>query len=90
MKGKNFLDVQTRTTAPVRVGDTAVVLESRSVTIPFPNGGVVYQWPTAVYAYTGLESERLPIHNVTRTAVIGISAMFMAFTIIYKTISRGK
>jgi hypothetical protein len=90
MEGKNFLDVQTRTTAPVRVGETAVVLESRSVTIPFPNGGVVYQWPTAVYAYTGLESERIPIYNVTRTAVIGISAFFMTAAFMYKIMFRGK
>ncbi len=54
---------------PVTVGERVLRPESRRVGVVLPLGGFVWQFPTAVSITHHNETTRLPVVDVTRTAV---------------------
>lgn len=66
---------ETQVGEPVTVGERVLRAESRRVGVVLPLGGFVWQFPTAVYVTHHNETTRLPVVDVTRTAVWGIWEM---------------
>ncbi|MCA9995358.1 MAG: hypothetical protein KDE56_06420 [Anaerolineales bacterium] len=54
---------------PVTVGERVLRPESRRVGVVLPLGGFVWQFPTAVFITHHNKTTRLPVVDVTRTAV---------------------
>lgn len=54
---------------PVTVGERVLRPESRRVGVVLPLGGFVWQFPTAVSITHHNKTTRLPVVDVTRTAV---------------------
>jgi hypothetical protein len=80
--GQFFLG-QKQVGEPVLVGDRVIRPESRLVGMVLPVGGFVWQMPTAVSVTQHNETTRLPLVDVTRTAVwmiwglMGVGLMLM-------------
>ena len=74
---------ETQVGEPVTVGERVLRPESRRVGAVLPVGGFVWQFPTAVSITHHDKTTRLPVVDVTRTAVwviwgvVGIALMLM-------------
>lgn len=67
---------------PVTAGDLSVTPISRGLTVRWPNGGWVWNRPTALLVERDAEAERIPIVDVTRMAQLGLYALSLLFAII--------
>jgi hypothetical protein len=56
---------------PVTVRDVTVTPWSRALVIRWPNGGLVWNRPTAVRVEQGGQTRRIPIVDVTRILQVG-------------------
>lgn len=91
MTDKPTFAIRTRTNEPVTVADTTIVTESQALTLPWPNGGLVWNRPTAVYVYKkDGTAERIPIVDVTRMALIALSVATAVTTAIIAILKQTK
>jgi hypothetical protein len=59
--------------APVTVGDAKLTPESRTLTLRWPHGGLVWNHPVAVTVQRHGVSERVVIPDVTLVAVLALA-----------------
>jgi hypothetical protein len=65
----------------VIVGDVTVTPQSKSLTLRWPLGGLVWNRPVAVLVERGERTERIPIVDVTRIVQLGLLALSVVFTV---------
>lgn len=61
--------------APVRVGDVNLTPESRTLTLRWPGGGLVWNHPAAVVVERSGVRERVIIPDVTLVAVVALAGL---------------
>jgi hypothetical protein len=74
----------------VIVGDVTVTPQSKSLTLRWPLGGLVWNRPVAVLVERGERTERIPIVDVTRIVQLGLLALSVVFTVVIFILSAKK
>jgi len=87
-KLQDFIQWKTDTTEPTVIGRQVISLESQSFSIRSPFGGYVWNRPTAVLVGQHGLTERIPITDVTRTALWTLAGIGMMTTILIGVISK--
>ncbi len=83
-KLQDFIQWHTKTTEPTVIGHQVIRLESQSFSIRSPFGGFVWNRPTAVLVGQHGLTERIPIIDVTRTALWTLTGIgLMTSTLIW-------
>ena len=88
-KPKNTIEWRSVTGATILVGDRSVTLETKTLVVRLPFGGIAWTRPSAVIAERGGKTERIAIHDVTRI----VQAVMMAVPLVAGTVllsRRGK
>jgi hypothetical protein len=84
---KPIIDWQKRRGETIAVGEVRVTPESRALTVRWPQGGLVWNQPVAIWVQRDGEQKRVPIINITRAivwslyagvALVGIACMLRA------------
>jgi hypothetical protein len=69
-----LIDWQKRRGETITVGDVRVTPESQALTVRWPQGGLVWNRPMAIWVHRNGEQRRIPILNITRAIVWGLYA----------------
>jgi hypothetical protein len=88
---KDAVQWQTVTGDSVTIGDATVTPQSQALTIRWPNGGMVWNRPVAVWVERNDETERIPVTDVMLLAQLGLlgaSLLFSMITILVSTRRR--
>ena len=73
---------------PVVVGNTRIILQSRTLVVGWFSVGVVWRHPTAALVEADGRAARLPIHDVTRLIELGLLGLGLAIVIVMASIRR--
>ena len=84
---KEIFRWQTISGEEVTVGDLSVTPQSQALTVRLPFGGLVWNRPVAVLVERGGGTERIPIVDVTRVALLGLLGLSSVFSIIVFVLS---
>jgi hypothetical protein len=76
---RDIFQRQTLSGEEVTVGDLTVRPQSQALVIRWPSGGIVWNRPTAVLVERDGQTQRIPILDVTRLAILAI----VGFSIVY-------
>ena len=87
-KIKDFIQWKTESTEPVVIDGQVVRLESQSFSINTPFGGYVWNRPNAVLVGQHGLTQRIPITDVTRTALWGLAGLGIIAPIFITIISK--
>jgi hypothetical protein len=79
---RDILHSETTSGGEVTVGDVTVTPQSKSLTLRWPLGGLVWNRPVAVLVERGEQRERIPIVDVTRIVQLGLLAFSVVFTVV--------
>ncbi len=71
---KPTIDWQRHRGETIAAGDVRVTPESQALTVRWPQGGLVWNRPVAIWIHRDGEQERIPILNITRAIVWGLYA----------------
>lgn len=91
MTGQPLIQRQTLPGPAVTVGDLTVRPQAQAIVLRWPSGGVVWNRPTAILVERGGHTERIPIVDVTRLAVLALAAfsvMVLAASIVTQSRRR--
>lgn len=69
---------KTRSGEPIIIGNTTITPTSQALSIQLPFGGFVWNRPVSVAVVTNGTTEEIPILDVTRTALIFLTAVALA------------
>jgi hypothetical protein len=89
-KLNDVIQWQTVSGEQVTVGDVTCSPQSRALTVRWPNGGFVWNRPTAVLVERGGQTERIPIVDVTRIAQLTLLGLGIVFSIVTLMLSIRK
>jgi hypothetical protein len=87
---REMVSWQTTWGEEVIVGDVTVTPQSKSLTLRWPLGGLVWNRPVAVLVERGERTERIPIVDVTRIVQLGLLALSVVFTVVIFILSAKK
>ena len=91
MGAQNFsVSWRTITAEPITINDTAVVPEAQALTVRWPNGGWVWNRPTAVYIYRQGQNQRLPIVDITKLTLIALGVAVTMTSMIIRILAQIK
>jgi hypothetical protein len=77
----SFLNIETRTSHPIRINNTEVRLRSQVIQLRFPvvNGGLIWNRPLAVVVRTSDDQEQiLPVPDLTRITILILAGLSFA------------
>ena len=89
---KSTVQWQTEYGKTIDVGDLRVTPQSQALVVRWPNGGWVWNRPTAVLVEQDGQVERIPVMDVTRIiqiGLLGISLFFLVTRILTSRKSKG-
>jgi hypothetical protein len=89
-KLNDVIQWQTVSGEQVTVGDVTLMPQSQALTVRWPNGGFVWNRPTAVLVERGGQTERIPIVDVTRIAQLTLLGLGIVFSIVTLMLSIRK
>jgi hypothetical protein len=89
-KPNDVIQCQTVSGEQVTVGDVTLTPQSQALTVRWPNGGFVWNRPTAVLVERGGQTERVPIVDVTRVAQLTLLGLGIVFSIVTLMLSIRK
>lgn len=78
---KEVFQWQTLAGDKVTVGGITVTPKSQALTIRWPNGGLVWNRPTAILVERDGQPEQIPIVDVTRLTQVGLLGLALSFTV---------
>jgi hypothetical protein len=78
---EKMLQFQTHSGEAVTVGDATITPQSQALTLRWPNGGFVWNRPTALLVERDGDTERIPIVDVTLVAQLALLGLTVAFSI---------
>lgn len=87
---KSTVQWQTEYGKTIVVGDVRVTPQSQALIIRWPNGGWVWNRPTAVLVEQDGQVERIPVMDVTRIIQIGLLGISLIFLVMRILTSRKK
>ena len=93
MRFRDMVQFQVHSGNEVTVGDVSLIPQSQAFVFRTPYGGWVWNRPVAVVVRQAGQERRLPIPNPTlmaRLAMLGLSFVLAALSLIYPVLSRRK
>ena len=78
---KPFIELKTSTGRPISRGKVTITPQAQALTVRIPYGGFVWNRPVAVLVQRDGRSQRFPIFDVTRFAVVAMAGSGMALTL---------
>jgi len=84
---KDRVQIQTVSGDAAVLGDVKLIPQSRSLTVHWPYGGMVWHRPLAMLVQRGEQEETIPIVDVTRIAQLGFWGLSVLFVLIAWAVS---
>jgi uncharacterized metal-binding protein len=78
----SFMEWQAVSGSSVRIGDVTVTPVSQALVIRWPNGGFIWNRPSAVLVERNGQTERVLIPDVTRVAQVGLLFSIMLLSVV--------
>ena len=85
---RDFIQLKTVQETAVSTPQHTLIPESQALIIRFTFGGFVWQRPTAVLMQNGTQTERHPIVDVTRLAMVSVMATSLLIPLLLRLIKK--
>jgi hypothetical protein len=79
---REFFRWETRSGTPITVGDTILIPRSQALSVRLPFGGFVWNRPLSVLVERKGQTDEIPIVDVTRIALLSITASGFVLTLL--------
>lgn len=79
---REMIQWQTTLGKPISVGDVTLTPQSQALIVRWPNGGLVWNRPTAILVERQHQTQRIPIFDVTRILQLGLLGFSLLLGII--------
>ena len=90
MNPTKIISWRTESGEPLRAGAVTVRPQSQALRLQLPFGGFVWNRPVAVLVEDGEGTRRVPIHDVTRIALLALAGVAALFTLLGWLLQRRK
>ena len=88
--GDRWFEWRTTLGEPITAGETRITPQSRALVVRLPFGGLVWNRPTGVLVERPGQSEKIPVVDVTGTAVLALTALGVIIPLFLKLLRGGK
>ncbi len=78
MSLRDVIRLETRSGAPVRAGGATITPQSQALVVSLPFGGLVWNRPVAVLVERDGQTERIPVLDMTRIALLALGGLAVA------------
>jgi len=78
---KPFVQWKTSSGRPIVVGDSTIIPQAQAIVFKLPYFGFVWNRPVAILVERDGQRQRFPIFDVTRAAILVLSAITLIFSL---------